>query len=309
MRHIFFIFSLLFFCQAQGQNTVAKGNIVPVVGYWQVGKTKNVIYTNTKTTVRNGKTTSDISTYKATWKIADSTAKNYIIHYTYKEFSFSNLNDSLSNAYAEMFKGVTVKYRTTETGVFDTILNMNEIIDLSKKGVDKIILKLNWADNAASRHVIDKLKTLLNSPQLLSNTISEEMVIIHYFHGLEYKQNTPYTYDSNLDNNFGGEPFPAKAVLKLSAINAPADKIKLIATITPVISEYKRILYETMVALAAQLGLPKPKKSDFETSFLQQKCEAELSLRDGWPIKVSFIKISSVQEDKNTDTTTITFTD
>lgn len=303
------VFAFLIALPGQSQNTVGKGNVIPVVGYWHLGKTKKVQYTNTKTTVKNGKAKTETITCNATWKIADSTEKNYIIHYTYNSFSSSNPNDSFMMAYFEVLKGVTLKYRTSETGVFDTILNMDEVIKRSKTGLDMAFKRLKWPANAVTKGIADKISVLLNNPHLMYSSFSEEMVIIHYFHGLEYKLNTPYTYDIALDNPWGGEYYPSKAVFKLTAINAAADKIKLNATVTPVPAEYKRILYETLVELANQIQAPKPKKTDLETSTVIQKCEAELSLAECWPLKLTFTKISTLKTDKNTETITITFTD
>ncbi len=309
MKSAFSIF-LFFICHLiHAQNTVTKGNTLPLVGYWHKGATKNITNTKVTTKVSKSGTTTETIKVNGLWQIKDSTDKHYTIYYTYKTFEFSNLKDSINIAFAEIFKGVTVKYKTNEVGIFDTIVNLNEIMELTKKGINGIIKKMNWPDDEKSRVVIDNVKALLNNPVMLQNSISEDMVLIHYFYGLEYKLNTPYTYDSYMDNNLGGEPFPAKVVFRLTAINASADRAKFIATTTPDAANYKRIIYETMCTFAEQMQVEKPKKSDFETSTALHKCEAETSIAEGWPLKIVFTKISSLEDNKTTEVTTILLKD
>ncbi len=291
------------------QNLIQKGNTVPLVGYWKKGTTKNVLYTKSENKIKNGKKSSETTTVKALWQIKDSTEKYYEIHYTYKAFSFSNPNDSISKAYAEIFKGITVKYRTNELGVFDTIINLKEIMDISGKATNNIFKKLNWPDNEVTRSVIQKMKSLFNNENMLRASISEEMVLIHYFYGYEYKLNTPYTYDYYINNAIGSEPFPSKAVFKLTALNTTNDRAKIIAVITPIDKEYKRIIYQSMLNLSASLQLPKPQKSDFTTATTLHKCEAEVSITEGWPIKVTFTKSSSIKDTNTIEVITIILTD
>ncbi|MDI1233014.1 MAG: hypothetical protein PSX81_01895 [bacterium] len=309
MKILTVILLLVFGNAVYSQNTILKGNTIPMVGYWYKGAQKHITYTKVDSKIVKGKPVSETTVVNALWQIKDSTDKHYVIYYTYKNFIFSNPKDSLAIAYAELFKGITVKYRTNELGMFDTILNLNEIIDISNKGLSGVFKKLNWPDNEVTRAVSKNMKQLFNNPTLLRTSISEEMVLIHYFYGLEYKLNTAYTYDCYLENTFGGEPYPGKAVYKLTALNTVNNRCKIAATITPVEKDFKRILYETMVGISESMQIPKPKKSDFETASIQHKCEAEYSIAEGWPLKISFTKISIINDRKSTSVTTISITD
>lgn len=309
MKFFSAVFILLYSSILFSQNTIQKGNTIPMVGYWYKGAHKNVTYTKTETKTVKGKPAVETSVSNALWEIKDSTDKHYTIHYTYKNFIFSNPKDSVSIAYAELFKGITIKYRTNELGVFDTILNLEEIIAISNKGLNNVFKKLNWPDNELTRALAQKMKSFFNNPTLLRTSISEEMVLIHYFYGLEYKLNQAYTYDYYMENSFGGEPFPAIAVFKMTALNAANDRCKLTVNITPNDKEFKRILYETMVSLSEAMQLPKPLKTDLATAILQHKCEAEYSITEGWPLKITFTKISTINDRKTTAVTTIALTD
>src|SRR6185369_8761928 len=130
--------------------------------------------------------------------------------------------------------------------------------------------------------------------------------LIHYFYGLEYKLNEPYSYNSYLENNLGGEPFPAKVVFKLTSINPAKDRAKFIAIHTPEPTEYKRIIYETYSNMAAQMELPLPDKKEFETAGTTHNYEAEVSIAEGWPVSVKVTKLTNVQDTKSTEVTTIT---
>ncbi len=307
---IFLVFTFLSItCLLNAQNTIQKGNILPVVGYWHIGAKKNVLYSKAETKVKDAKTTIETTTINALWEIIDSTEKNYVIHFIYQNLLFSDHKDSISRVYAEIFKGITVKYRTNELGVFDTILNIDEIIKHTNEVTKTVFQKLNWPDNEVTRTIIKKTKLLFENPTMLSASISKEMALIHYFYGLEYKLNTTYTYDYFLANTLGGEPFPSIAVYKMTALNTATDRAKLTAVITPIEKKYKRIIYESMVNLAESMGLPKPKKSDFANSITLHKCEAEVSITEGWPIKVTFTKISAIQTSKTIEVVSISLTD
>ena len=309
MKFSIAVLVLLYVNVVCSQNTIQKGNTIPMVGYWFKGAHKNVTYTKTETKTVKGKPVVETSIMNALWEIKDSTDKHYTIHYTYKNFIFSNPKDSVSIAYAELFKGVTIKYRTNELGVFDTILNLDEIIAISNKGLNNVFKKLNWPDNDVTRVVAQKMKSLFNNPTLLRTSISEEMVLIHYFYGFEYKLNQAYTYDYYMENTFGGEPYPAVAVFKMTALNATDDRCKLTANITPNDKEFQRILYETMVNISEAMQVPKPQKSELATALLLHKCEAEYSIAEGWPVRITFTKTSTINGSKTTAVTTIALTD
>ena len=144
MKFSIAVLVLLYVNVVCSQNTIQKGNTIPMVGYWFKGAHKNVTYTKTETKTVKGKPVVETSVMNALWEIKDSTDKHYTIHYTYKNFIFSNPKDSVSIAYAELFKGVTIKYRTNELGVFDTILNLDEIIAISNKGLNNVFKKLQF---------------------------------------------------------------------------------------------------------------------------------------------------------------------
>lgn len=309
MKSASIILLLIFSQQLFAQNTVTNGKTMPLVGYWFNGASKKVTNTKVTSKVKKGITTSETITVKSLWQIKDSTEKSYTIHYTYNDFSFSNPNDSLNIVFAEIFKGITIRYRTNELGNFDTILNLNEIIALTEKGIDRVFKKLNWPENPTTTQIIDNIRNLASNPVMLQNSISEDMVLIHYFYGLEYTLNEPYSYDYYMANNLGGEPFPAKVTFKLSTISEVKDRANFIATITPDSKEYKRIIYESMCTFAEQMQIEKPSKKEFETSKAIHQCEAETSITEGWPVKVVFTKTSSIQDSKSSEVTTITFED
>ncbi len=308
MHKICLIISFLFlYSGLNAQNIVGKGNTLPLVGYWSVGTTKNVKSVNTTTQVKGSKTTIANRKTESTWKVVDSTDKSYVIHYTMNSFSSDQTSDSFLMAFAQVFKGITMKYCTNEVGIFDSIINIKEISTLCNNGLDNAIKSMKWPDNNYTKEVKSKLKEMLGDLFTFKASLEEELHVIHYFYGLEYQLSKLYTYDYELPSLIGGENYPSKLKMKMSSLTPAADKVKLTGTIIPNPETYHNIAFKNLSNYCEYYGLPKPKKTDIAMYSSTHKIESTYSMTEAWPMVCTYIKINTSDKSKTTETLTISF--
>lgn len=291
------IFLLVFFVvhTLTAQNTMSKDKTLPMVGYWHIGANRNVNIA--KQTISNLEDNNDTlkNTYKAKWTVIDSTAKNYTINYTISNFYFSNLNDSFNQLLNDLLPEITFKYQNNELGVYESIINDEEIKYRLMRARNTILPFVTYGDykDKTSRNY-NFLSTIFQL--ILKYEIPDDIKKIHHFYGLQYKKNTVYTYDTILRDPNSLRHFNAKSMFKLTNTYPNLDKMKFTCNT----NSYKEIKSCMPVNKNGQ-------KIKGKMSILNSY-ESEISLLEGYPISLKFNSQCITKTITTTENITITFT-
>ncbi len=308
--NVYIIFSLIIFSFAintNAQNIVGIGNKLPLVGYWSKGISKNVSCTYITSKEKDGQISNTIRKTECTWEITDSTETNYIINYTLKNFNPESISDSFLIAFMQVLKGVPIKYCTSETGVFDSIINIGEVSKACIKGIDASIESLKWKNTGIAQLNRNKLKLILSDLISLKSSIEEELLIIHYFLGVEFELGKQYDYDSELPSLIGGENYPSTLSFKMTTINEELDNVNFSGYIIPNNATFLDIFYKNYSIFCSNYGLPIPSKSQIKGINTSHKFESSYSLKNGWPLKITYTKINNTPNSNNTESIILEF--
>ncbi|SFT53184.1 hypothetical protein SAMN04489724_1181 [Algoriphagus locisalis] len=128
--------------------------------------------------------------YLVDMEILDSTAANYEVSWTYRDFSF-DLGERDSTYQYFIYKmlsiteGSLVKFRTDELGAFQEVTNVEEISEFYKKAAD--ILKTTFGNIPQINEMVDQtFKNYRNKNSIETQSIKDVLQFLN-FHGAEYK--------------------------------------------------------------------------------------------------------------------------
>lgn len=115
------------------------------IGYWSKGEKQNYLITIEKTLIESGDTTSTIgSSSEVEVSILDSTENSYTIQWQFKNIKIAH-DSLLEKQLLDIVPLVKVVFSTDELGVFNELINLQEILDFQIKvsGILKEHTRLN----------------------------------------------------------------------------------------------------------------------------------------------------------------------
>lgn len=191
-----------------GQNVITD-TTATVVSYWEKGDSANFTLIQTKEKYDNEKILSKGSSIsKIEFSVTDVTPKSYIINWKYSEIKV-NGNETQSPTVEKLIKltqGINFKYRTSELGEFQELLNWEEVQSAVSKTINKLITETKDSKLAG---IFEQTKNVFSSKESIEQIIMKDIQMLHGIYGGEYKLKQKISVDTELPNFLGGEPFPA----------------------------------------------------------------------------------------------------
>jgi hypothetical protein len=282
------LFTLLSFAQ----NT-ATDSSATCIAYWQKGEGKVFQITRSKEGIVAGKTSNKSSlNYEAHVQVLDSTSEGYTLQWQYKNFN-SEDNPSLSmvNLLLEELK---IIYTTTTSGAFKDLTNWKEVRDFYVATFE-MSFKGNKDDTAKA--VKDKILSMFQTKEQVEALLIREVQIYHTPYGFEYAKEERKGA-TELNNVFGGDPFPAIQTIQAPDIN-PKGKYFTVHMNT----EIDKGVAGGFAQDVLKKLMPFPSSSDAEVLKalaelqLKESSEFRVDLSTGWLSKALYKK-----EVKNGDT-------
>ncbi len=198
---------------------------VQIISYWDLNESH--VYeitqiTNSKESDNTAKI--DSISMKAKVTVIDSTATSYTVTW---EFSDYNVRESAFSPQLEMLlKARKIVYKTNELGVFEDLLNWEEVRDnLIARTKESIAIVGGEYDSEEFRENMDKvmsstLQTISTKEYILNKEI-EPVQLFHTFIGSAFKLGEIIESEIQTPNNyFPDKPFNAQVTLYLDTIAA-----------------------------------------------------------------------------------------
>ncbi|MDQ3101809.1 MAG: hypothetical protein M3R08_10520 [Bacteroidota bacterium] len=197
---------------------------IPFVAYWNMGDEYQFNVEKRLEQWKDGKITkNEVSRYKATFKIIDSTATSYIVHWSYNlDLGKDHGIDPSIVERSSKFNELEYQYRTDELGAFVELLNWEEVSNAMKDLVTQMIDAVGEDDLAKREKVqgmLEPMLPLFSSKDAIENLAMKEVQLIHYPFGVEFSTTDPLEYDEALPNLFGGDPIKARSKVSVSSVD------------------------------------------------------------------------------------------
>lgn len=197
---------------------------VSFIAYWSVGDIYEYKVSKIKQQYKEGKLTKDNkSEYTALFEVLDSTDTSYTISWKYENDLGNNFKipEELLEKFSE-YKFTEIKYKTSETGEFQEILNWKEVSQLLNNMIDDIVTVIGEKDKKVKK-VLKKtfkaIKSLYATKQGIEQLVLKELQYFHYPLGYELNTQETLTYIDELPNMFGGNPIKADGKLYFESVD------------------------------------------------------------------------------------------
>mgnify|MGYP005990839601 CR=1 FL=1 len=219
-----FLFLINFTISAQTDSTTVSNPNISFIAYWSKGDSYNFKVSKIKKVYKEGQLTKDTKNeYISSFTVIDSTANSYVISWKY-ENDLGNtfkLPKKLTNKFSK-YKFTEIKYKTSELGEFQEILNWKEVSELMSKMIDDVVIVLSKGDEKtknALKKSMDAFKQLYSSKEAVEQLVLKELQYFHFPLGYEFNTKEVFSYDDEFPNLFGGPPLKAKAKLLFDSVN------------------------------------------------------------------------------------------
>lgn len=230
MKKILF-FICIFFCvkislaqtKTATDSIAQKNKSISFIAYWSKGDSYNFKVSKIKKTIKEGKITKDKKQeYIASFTVLDSTENSYLISWKYEndlENTFK-LPKELANKFSK-YKFTEIKYKTSELGEFQEIINWKEVSNIMLQMVNDIIetLAKDEESKKVMKKAMDAFKKIYSSRQGIEQLVVKELQYFHFPMGYEFETNIKLEYDDKLPNMFGGKPLKAKGSVIFESVN------------------------------------------------------------------------------------------
>lgn len=236
---------------------------VQVVGYYNLNETLTYLISNQKVKVENNDTISnEFDQYEVDVTIIDSTADSYNIKWHYRDY-FIDTDDEVMKRLSSVFEDMDVIIKTDELGVFQEIINWEEIKNFTL--ITTALLKEEFKAIPNMDQLISQMEDLFSTKEAIESTAIEEIHQYYFFHGLKYKLWEDYQSVTELQNLYGGDPFNAEITYWLDEINY--DDNNSVFRMTQVIdsTQLTNATFDYLTNMSDVLGTPPPERKGFPT--------------------------------------------
>lgn len=197
---------------------------VPFVAYWSMGDSYNFKITKINKQWKKGEMTKDEKQeYIASFSVVDSSANSYTIRWAFENY-LDNSYD-IPNEYKDIFSKyefLEILYSTNEIGVFNEILNWEELGKTLTSMIDDLVEYLGKDDKQLHEILIKSMKPIkqiYSSRNGIEQLVMRKLQFLHYPLGIELDVNQPVFYIEELPNMLGENPIKANAKLYVEKVD------------------------------------------------------------------------------------------
>jgi hypothetical protein len=283
---------------AQNHITDTTAEIVP---YWKKGESKLLDIVNTREKYFNNALvykTNSVSEVLMT--VLEETDSVYKIEWHYIETSVSESEEPIVKRLAEISNGFKIVYQTSETGMFQKLLNYPEIEKHYAKGMENLMQQ--YGNDTVNQQLLNLLESVFYKKNNVDATFTKEIKLFHFPFGAEYNINKINEEIVPLPHPFVNDTIQEIIRIKLTEINLPA--------MTATLECWKDISHERSLKIIEQYKKKMeamnqevhPQTAPFES---HDKSVYEVELMTGWLVKAMFEQTSVFNHITQKDITTI----
>lgn len=194
------------------------------IANWKLGDTKIYSIVHEKNTAHSdGKSSPFTIAYEAWVTVIDSTAKSYTIKWVFHQPKQANSPSGLSGS-LPIYNGMSMIFKITDVGAFIELLNWEEVRDAY---IHMLELSLPKKTDSTTVAALQASKNLFNSKEMVESSLIEEIQLFHVPYGYKFST-VEATAKTGIANPFGGDPFPAVQVAKITEFDRKKDEFTLI---------------------------------------------------------------------------------
>lgn len=220
MKKLLLITLLLFSYIYSYSQINLEDSTVQVISYWDKNEVQNYKIINKKTKYNNDVIISSDSTINyVEVTVLDSTQNSYTIQWLYRDYKVNN--DEISQMLSNLPGNTKVIYKTNELGVFQEVVNWEEIRDEMNQSIEGVIKEMKEGNNMDDENIekaIKQITATFSTKEAIESIVVTDIQQFHSFHGAIYPIGETLEYETQLPNILGPKPFSANLYVTLEEI-------------------------------------------------------------------------------------------
>lgn len=288
-----FILALLTAFAAQGQIN-DEGTGVQVIAYFDKGEKYTYDLTYDKARINGTDTTYTLRTsYKVDVTVLDSTANGYTMQWKYRDYK-ADKADELTQKLVTASEGLVVKFRTDELGVFQELLNWEDIRDYNRKAFD-IAFK-----STLGKELLEKIHKKFSTREAIEGLMIKDILLFHSLHGIAVDADEVIQEEIEEESTLGGKPIKSSILLELDEIDVENSDF----VVRFYQSFHKDTINNLMTAVLEDFdGINFD--GNMETTSMEDYVGAQIH-ETGWPINVYYQRVIDIKNRQGLEMRTIT---
>jgi len=284
---------------AQNHITDTTAEIVP---YWKVGDSRKLQIVNTREKYFNEALVFKTKSFSdLTMTIQEEYDTTYVIDWQYKETNVSETEEPIVKRLAEISNGFRIQYQTSETGMFQKLLNYAEMEKFYAKGMEKMYQQ--YGVDSTNDMLLKVLESVFVRKEIIDGTFTKEIKLFHMPFGAEYNLNKINEEIITLPHPFMDDTIQTVLKFQLTKIDLPNMMATLECVQKITRQDTERMLNVYHKKMEGMNQKPDPRAKPFESLY---RTIYDIELMSGWLSKVTYEQTSVYDHITQKDVTTIT---
>ncbi len=280
MRLPLLLFLLLNNILAHSQNMITD-TTAEVVTYWKKGDVKKMEKTTSREKyVNDALVFKTVSVADIDVKVLDETDTNYIVAWHFKETRVNESEEEIVKRFAEMSKDFKTTFRIKDTGIYETLVNYEE---MRKFFADEInIMREKTGMDTITKQIHGIMQQLFESQETVEAGFSKDIKLYHFPYGAEYKIDETIIEHITIPNPFTGDPVDASLLFKMTKLDFPAMSCTIEGTLN-ITEEQSKLYIKDFIKQLQEKGVENiPAESDIPTMEVSDQYTHVIELLNGW---------------------------
>lgn len=256
LRYIFIMCCLLatLLCFGQGEDQIIDINLKP---------SKSWVFS-----VKNSQTSADIDEpvmeveYEMEITVTQKFEYGYHLALVFQNYHIKESINEMYGAMVKALEGMKIEYAVDKNGSFVEIMNWERITEY----VDTLIDKFTSEGDQMDRLFIEQISLLLKDKEKAQSSLFPEIRYLHAIYGKPYNIDHITKGSTGIQNTLGVD-FPAKYTVEVKNPNQIKDDLILEMTINMDEEEGKKVIMESIIALAEQMSEEIPSEEELSFDF------------------------------------------
>ncbi len=233
---------------------------VAIIAYWEQGDQKKYEYTKRKLEKKDNKKAQNEQTRKlVSFRVNQATEEAYLIEYKTEKVLDDPAADKAPGAeqiVQKLMKDFRYEYQTDDMGGFVELKNWEELSEATNRVV-KMLLSLQGGSASQNKKAMKTAMSMskqLTTQEGMEAAMRKEIGAFSMYHGYVFPLNVENKYDEEIENLYGGEPFPAYGTFIVTDIDTKNKTVKLASSLSLDAEKSKAILIKTMKKMMKSVG-------------------------------------------------------
>lgn len=301
---------LLLFVVLSGFDEIATRPI-EILPHWKKGDVFSLTITRTREKFTNGTATvSGKTRTQFRLEVLQDNDEGYLVGWTAGETTFDvpPPSESFLRQVVDLMKGMQIVLQIDPYGTITGIQNWKELRLEMLRVMDTLLAKAPEKE-PPNRTLLSKMRsqwdTMFSTKEHIEQLCTRDAKIYFIALGRRYVVNKPYEYPDQLPNPLGGEPFPSRTTIELTAFDTSSGQATLTRSQKADPQQATRVLESMANEMSARQGKKLPDGAFVKTMAMEDRSDIIVDVATGWVTKLTRVQSVHLGTRGQTDTTSI----